>query len=190
MFLPFLLVTAPTTVAATPNAPQTADGDRLVRMVKIYDAICLRAFPDDHATDAAAVAMGGTPLPADKIAIYLHDDPGRGWTIADGDGVFVVTVEAPPYHACAVRRETANGFADLSAYERVADAYIAAHGPFSPPSELDIPRPADQPQSHLSARSHETASGVDTLIKVTDTGPAGTPMRVEVRFVHQIIGQP
>jgi hypothetical protein len=64
---------------------------------------CLDAFPDDHAVSAKADQGGFHELSDEQVRTFLKGDPGRGWARRIKDNIVIVSVEAPPYHACAVR---------------------------------------------------------------------------------------
>ena len=113
---------------ATPVAPGDAV---LARMTALFDRICVKAFPGDDAVAAMMTNLGAVPMTPEQVKSYLHANPGRGWVIVDGDGKFTVTVEAPPFHACGVRRSTPDGFADLAPYRAVVDPYERAGGGFA-----------------------------------------------------------
>src|SRR5690349_7506136 len=76
---------------------------QLVEMLAVYDEACLRDFPDDAAVQRMMAARNATALSRDELRGYLRDDPGTGWRVNGATAQFVVTIEAPPYHACGVR---------------------------------------------------------------------------------------
>ena len=67
---------------------------------------------------SAAAAMSDA-----EVKSILHDDPGRGWTIAGRTAAFRLTVEAPPYHACGVRTNTVAGFPTMQPYQDLIARY-------------------------------------------------------------------
>ncbi|MES1202570.1 MAG: hypothetical protein ABUS57_14100, partial [Pseudomonadota bacterium] len=84
--------TAPTPQTETPANPQSgasnyslpqtsaAPDAQLAEMLSLYEEICLRNFPDDAAVETAMSARHATTLSPREVRIYLHDDPGEGWT--------------------------------------------------------------------------------------------------------------
>ena len=62
---------------ATTPAPDLAAA-RLARAVDLYEAACLKTFPDDAAIDALMTQRGAKPLTAEQVKVTLRDDPGRG----------------------------------------------------------------------------------------------------------------
>src|ERR1044072_1469882 len=110
------------------------------RMIDLYDQVCLQAFPDDKAVDKAMTGLGATELTKAQVEIYLHDDPGRRWSLASTRTTLAVPVEAPPYDACSVRVSGDEPFADLGAYPEVVAAYEKAHSGFQPMPPMEMAR--------------------------------------------------
>ncbi len=93
---------ADTKVYIPPDAVNQTD-EAGTRLVDAFARFCLQRFPNQTVTGG----NGGNdlvPMTPAQVKQYLHDDPGHGWTYRQDDGEYVVTVEDPPYHACAVRR--------------------------------------------------------------------------------------
>ena len=86
------------------------------QMVQLFDGVCLRAFPERGAVDRAVAQAGGVAMRPGQVRAFLHDDPGRGWMLARPEATYVVTIEDPPYRACAVRRMTPSGFPTVAPY--------------------------------------------------------------------------
>jgi hypothetical protein len=102
---------------------------------------------------------------------------------------YVVTIEAPPYHACTVRTLTPKGFPDMAPYRAFADRYTASRGGFTAGAPLD--RTIGDVHSVLEWEFAPTADGklIEALITSVD-GPSDA-MRArgqtatEIRFVRQ-----
>ncbi|MES2046401.1 MAG: hypothetical protein V4475_21215 [Pseudomonadota bacterium] len=173
---------------AQANPPMTDDAV-LARMTALFDNICLKTFPADDAVAATMNALGAVPRTREQLKIYLHDDPGRGWIVADGEKKFTVTIEAPPYHACTVRRATPNGFADLAPLEAVLGPYERVAGGFAKmhPADMQI----GQIASHVVGEQKTTQDGGGEAFYVFSNSVSDPAERakgytgVEVRFVHQ-----
>ena len=180
--------------AALPPIPPA----EVAQMAQMFDALCLRAFPDDRAVDAAAGRYGGRPLAPQEVRSYLHDDPGRGWQVARPEATYVVTLEAPPYHACAVRRMTPGGFPAVQPFDLVARQYAAARQrALGEPVTQSLHRPdgldIDATVQQLGGGAPDGVT--DSLMVFVSNyhgrykGPlaadAGKP-GIEVRFVHQL----
>jgi hypothetical protein len=174
--------------AASTTLP--APAVRLERMTALYDEVCLKAFPDDAAVDAAMRQRGAVALSPSDVRVTLGDDPGRGWQLAGEDGYATVFVEMPPYHACSVRWPMPAVPTALDSYRAATDAYKRTRPGFTPSRPLD----ADMKDIHVHMESDQRPTdkgGFDTLMVVdqhiTDlkrrlNGDTG----VELRFVHQI----
>ena len=175
---------------ATTPAPDLAAA-RLARAVDLYEAACLKTFPDDAAIDALMTQRGAKPLTAEQVKVTLRDDPGRGWTLRDGDQVYDVVLELPPFHACSVRTSdpmVATG--DLEPYRAVADAFIASHRGFTAGEPMDMIRGGIKIHAEMQGRPLPGKLFENLLVveqKVVDAallepGSVSSPLR----FVHQI----
>lgn len=166
------------------NPPDPAA--QLAELVEIYDAVCLRAFPDDAAVARAMAARGATSMGDAEVRIYLHDDPGRGWNLAGRTARFRLTVEAPPFHACGVRTMTAAGFPDMAPYRAVADRFEAGGGYRSfGPQSMDV----GNVHTTGAGEQRQVRGGAESLLVFLSTPTEKTRdavhSAVEVRFVHQ-----
>jgi hypothetical protein len=102
--------------------------DEAAAMAGLYQHLCLQSFPAAAALAAALRPLDASELAAPEVARYLHADPGRAWRLRVGGVRYILTVEDPPFHTCALRRMTAAGLPDDSAYAAVVGAYARAHG--------------------------------------------------------------
>jgi hypothetical protein len=162
-------------------------------MVALYDAVCLRAFPDDAAAARAVARYRASPLSREDVRRFLHDDPGMGWQIAGRTGRFHLTIEqAPPYHSCAVRAMTAAGFADMAPYQAAAARYARGRG-------FERFDPMDRVIRELrvvgGGERRVDPDGSSESLLVILTTPAGAlrargDTAVEVRFTHQYYSAP
>jgi hypothetical protein len=187
-YLAAMLTAAMPAAAAQYETPVNppAPAAQLAELIEIYDSACLRAFPNDGAVARAMTARGATAMDDAEVRIYLHGDPGRGWNIAGRTARFQLTVEAPPFHACAVRTMTAAGFPDMAPYRALADRFESGGG-----------YRAFGPQSMEIGNVHTTGAGerrvvrggTESLMVLLSTPSEKTRdaahSAVEVRFVHQ-----
>lgn len=169
-------------------------------MTSLFGAFCLRAFPDVPAVARLAAEHGARPLTPVQVRSYLHDDPGQGWHYSTPLATYAVTIEQPPYSACAIRRMTPSGFPTVKPYLAAISAFAAARGaPLVPAGQQAAKTPGG---ADISAYVHAIMTPganvpTDTfIVLLTDyhgrylgdlsrdvgTGNAG----VEVRFVHQM----
>jgi hypothetical protein len=86
-----------------PPESDAADKQAAADLLRVFLDPCQGKFPDDAAVALYAKDKGLTAMSADEVAELLGKDPGVGWVQHDESGAYVLTVEAPPYHACAVR---------------------------------------------------------------------------------------
>lgn len=110
-------------------------------LIRLFDVVCNRTFPDDDRLAAAMAAIPGVkPLTPEQVKLFLKDDPGRGWALSDGATELIVTIEAPPVHACAVRMPHARYDLDEAMWHRLVDqAKARAGGHFTalPPQSFE-----------------------------------------------------
>jgi hypothetical protein len=160
-------------------------------LIALYDEICLRAFPDDGAAAAAAARHDASPLSQSDIRRFLHDDPGIGWQLRGRTGRFDVTIEqSPPYHACAVRTMTANGFADMGPYQTLASSYERGRDFERIPTQ-DF----DADGFHVTGGGERlvgSGQNAESLLMMMTRAPDAARARgqtsIEVRFAHQYVG--
>jgi hypothetical protein len=84
--------------------PVSAAEPAWAEMIEMFAAACLTKFPDDVAVRQYAVEKRLTVMPDDMVRQLLGADPGQGWVQDTARGRYLLTIEMPPYHACAIRR--------------------------------------------------------------------------------------
>jgi hypothetical protein len=169
-------------------------------LAALFAAFCLDAFPVAASLDRAAASKKAVAMKPDELKAILHDDPGRGWMLRTSEALYAVTVEFPPYNACAVRRMTPVGVSGVKNYLAAVNKYVAAkNGKLAnlPPQKstlngVDISlygqgmtNGSGQPQETFAvvlSNYHGRAGGIWRA-------DAGTGVGVEVRFVHQFVKQ-
>jgi hypothetical protein len=170
--------------AADPGPTTIAD------MVALYDAACLRAFPDDAALDRLMTARKATALTPEQVRVTLHDDPGRGWVVRGKGKPVMVMLELPPFHACSVRALVGEGPHDLSALRTVTDAYKRTHPGFTAEPVFEGERGGIRIRAENETRRLPDGGAEALMVidqRVTDParlGPGQTA--APLRFVHQI----
>ena len=168
------------------------------QMVQVFKTVCLQAFPERRAVDGAMGQLGALALAAREVREYLHDDPGRGWRLVRPEATYVVTIEEPPYRACAVRRMTPAGFPTREPFDAAVQRYgVARKQALTPLVSQSMRQPGGLAIVATMQRVEGGGPGGSTdslMLFVSDyhgtyDGPlakdAGKP-GVEVRFVHQL----
>ena len=173
-----------------PPANAGAPAAQLAEMLDIYESACLRAFPDDRAVGRLMTQRGATALSEAEVHIYLHEDPGHGWRLEGRTGIFNLTIEEPPYHACAVRTMTPAGFSDLGPYQALANRYEEGGG-YRPLNHMQFTR--DNLEVAGGGEQRATRDGGSESLLVIVTTPVSAyrergETAVEVRFTHQFAG--
>ena len=193
--LPTLLLAAALAATAPAHAASLADAEE---MAGLFDRLCLNAFPNPAALDAEAARLHATALTPPQVQAYLHDDPGRGWSYATPLASYVITIEQPPYLACAIRRMTPAGLPSAAPFATAVNRYVAArHVTLVNAGRQDG---KTQDGADLAAfqqaifRPDKTVAETFLVILTNYHGRYQGPLSndvgkgpgVEVRFVHQI----
>jgi hypothetical protein len=169
-------------------------------MSEIYASFCLDRFPDDHAVDALAANRKALSLRPDEVQRYLKADPGRGWYLSAPTGTYVITIEAPPFHTCAVRRMTPNGIAGVLPYIAAVKAYVAGKGGKLvgiPPNQSKTPNGIADISTYGYGMFDPQGKPSDTFAVILTNyhghvpaewqTAAKTGVGVEIRMVHQLL---
>jgi hypothetical protein len=111
------------TAASSPDQGSQA----ATNMASIYQHICLDAFPDPKPTGAALADAHAIRMPPNETATLLRGGPGSGWRLSTATADYTVTIEAPPYSTCSVRRMTRTGLPTALPYISALQAYARRH---------------------------------------------------------------
>jgi hypothetical protein len=118
----------PEAKAQAADALKDIEPSVVAEMVDLYSSICLKTFPDDAGIDTLATSKNASPLTADQLKLYLHDDPGRGWYLRTPNALYAITIEHPPVRTCAIRRMTPSGINTIKSYIQAEQAYAMSKG--------------------------------------------------------------
>jgi hypothetical protein len=160
-------------------------------VVNIFDMLCAQVFPDDARIDAAMASIPDMrPLTPAQVRTYLKDDPGRGWVMDVGSTRIVITIEAPPVHACAVRVSSPSVQIDEAMWRRVVEAAEArAGGGFTPlpPQTLVVGDVRSTVSGDHKFNRDGSAESFYLFRNVVAKPKEGSNPPVELRMVRQII---
>ena len=181
-------ILAPVVALLAPAASAATD-QQMEKMTALYEEVCLKAFPNDRAVEAAMRSRKARELTPEQVKVTMGNDPARGWELQDKSAT--VWLEFPPYHACSVRWNAAEigDLGILGIYGLVASLYEAKRGGFAPMEETDL----DYGDIHLHALGEQKRSPngdweslyvIDQHIIDPKRRAAGETGFV-VRFVHQ-----
>jgi hypothetical protein len=90
-------------LGATPARADDPD-PAVIQLLGMFATICLDTFPDDAAVEKLVAERKFDVMAEDRLRRLLGTDPGMGWVLTTGRGQYLLTIELPPYHACAVRK--------------------------------------------------------------------------------------
>jgi hypothetical protein len=102
--------------AANPSADE---------LINIFAQPCVTRFPDNAAVERYAAEALLAVMPAERLRRLLGTDPGEGWLQNTARGQYLLTVELPPYHTCAVRKVGPAALNILPAFSRTLGAWVA-----------------------------------------------------------------
>jgi len=192
-----IIVAAALWLAAAARAADVAPPVDDVEIAELFAAFCLKAFPEPFALDRLAQARSATAMTPDEVKSYLHADPGRGWHLRTAQARYAITIESPPYHACAVRRVTPSGVSTVQHYIDAVKAYVGGRSGTlvnGPPQKTRTPEGVDiagYPYALLDASGKTTETFIVILTNYHGRmseqyrAEAAGGVGVEVRMVHQ-----
>lgn len=173
-----------------PSSITGTDEEQLQEMTSLYDAVCLKAFPQDGQVEAMMKVRGAVPMTEADVASYLHDDAGVGWVLVGRAATFRVLIEHPPYHACSVRSVTRTGFSGLSAYASLVERELKSwprHETIAPQSFVVRGVQTEMRGEGRLRGDGQTECLLLGLGRVVDPALASRLTGIEVRFVHQFV---
>jgi hypothetical protein len=120
-----------------------ADKKAAGELVGIFSGPCLGKFPDDNAVESYTKEKNLTPMTVAEIRHLLGPDPGMGWIGQASSTRYLLTIEKPPYHTCAIRKMFTSPPRAVRSYYFLALALWAVaskHGTVTeqPPQSLEI----------------------------------------------------
>ena len=163
--------------------PARADDPATVELVGMFAAICLEKFPDDAAVQKFATDQHLDVVPEQRLRHMLGTDPGMGWLQTAPRGQYVLTIELPPYHACAIRKADSRQPDFLSAFGRLLAAWAATQGANLKQLPAQTPQIGGAPsQVYLWQLDRGPGKQAETLMAIVSNAVA----TVEVRLVRSI----
>src|SRR4051812_29716081 len=95
--------------------------------VRLFSSYCLKSFPDDGALLKQAESERLEPLSQAQVKTMLHKDAGIGWLVGGAGLQYVLTVEQPPFHTCALRHVSDHAL-DGAPLMAAAKSFVEASG--------------------------------------------------------------
>lgn len=78
-----------------------------VELLDVFAAVCLAKFPDDADVRHYASEKQFDVMAEERLRRLLGTDPGTGWVQKGAFRQYLLTIEFPPYHTCAIRASNA-----------------------------------------------------------------------------------
>jgi hypothetical protein len=179
------LSAVPVTETPSSVAPAKPWSQDIFDLVNVYLDACVSKFPDDQAVGRRMTELQATAMTQDQISQILKNDPGVGWIYDHNGRQYKITLEAPPYHACAVR----SLYRDSPNYRPIFEGSTQVWARDLRHTILQKQQPVTNSINGLTivATSYivpgQFEGQMEQLLTVETTYQNGT---IEVRLVHQI----
>ncbi len=112
----------PAPVTSAPTREYVSDA----ALTQLFTTLCVKAFPDAAALEAALKPHSVSELTPEQARPYLPDGSGKGWLVRTSDALFAVTVEQEPNQTCTVRQMTPDGVRDIAGLTAAIRAHVVA----------------------------------------------------------------
>jgi hypothetical protein len=155
-----------------------------VELMDMFAEVCLQKFPDDTAVRQFAAEKRLDVMPAERLHRVLGTDPGEGWLRNTARGQYVLTVEMPPYHTCAIRKTDTKPPDFLVPLSLLLGMWTATlPGATLMQSPVQTAQVSGIPSQFYSWKlNHGPGKQVETLMAIVTTAAGNT----QVRLVRQI----
>ena len=182
--LPRLRGAALAVLVALSATPVCAVEPAAVELIDMFAAVCLGKFPDDAAVRQFAAEKRLVVMPDDSVRQLLGTDPGQGWFQDTARGRYVLTIEMPPYHACAIRKSDSAAPDFLTAFSLLLAMWAGTQSGASlkqlPPQDVQIG--GSPTRIYPWTLDRGPGKQAETLMALV----TNTTNRVAVRLVRQI----
>jgi hypothetical protein len=84
-------------------SPVRAAEPATAELLEVFAAACLTKFPDDTEVRKYAREKQFDVMADERLRRLLGTDPGEGWVQNGAYRQYLLTLELPPYHTCAIR---------------------------------------------------------------------------------------
>lgn len=171
-------------LAVLSATPVRAVEPAAAELIDMFAGVCLGKFPDDAAVRQFAAEQRLGVMSDEIVRQLLGTDPGQGWFQDTARGRYLLTIELPPYHACAIRKsgDTAPDF--LAAFSLLLATWAATQSGTSlkqsPPQNTEVS--GFPTQAYLWTLDRGPGKPAETLMALV----SNATNRVVVRLVRQI----
>ena len=171
-------------LVALSATPVRAAEPAAAELIDMFASVCLGKFPDDATVRQFAAEKQLAVMPDDMVRKLLGTDPGQGWIHNTARGRYVLTIEMPPYHTCAIRKADSAAPDFLAAFSLQLAAWAATQSGASlkqsPPQDAEVGGFPTQVYRWVLDRG--PGKPAETLMAFV----TNATNRVEVRLVRQI----
>ncbi len=154
-------------------------------LIDLFAGVCLGKFPDDAAVRQFATEKRLAAMPDDTVRQLLGTDPGQGWFQVTALGRYLLTIELPPYHTCAIRKTDGAPPDFLASFSLLLATWAATQsgaslGPLPPQKNAQVGGSATEVNQWVLDRG--PGKPAETLMAFV----TNATNRVVVRLVRQI----
>jgi len=171
-------------LVALSAAPVRAAEPAAAELIDLFAGVCLGKFPDDAAVRQFATEERLAVMPDDIVRQLLGTDPGQGWFQDTARGRYLLTIEMPPYHTCAIRKTDSAAPDFLASFSLLLAAWAATQSGASlkplPPQNAQVGGSPTQVYQWVLDRG--PGKPAETLMAFV----TNATNRVAVRLVRQI----
>lgn len=155
-----------------------------VELLDVFGEICLSRFPKDDVIQKYMKEKAYPALTPEQVKMFLKADPGIGWFHARaGGGQYIITLEYPPFHACAVRAR----YNKMPDYKVGLSLFIGVWAANETVNMRELPPQAQTlGNQKIVARLFEvqrTTKGAELIMAIETTYPNGS---IEVRLARSM----
>ena len=171
-------------LAVLSATPVRAVEPAAAELIDMFAGVCLGKFPDDAAVQQFAAEQRLGVMSDEIVRQLLGTDPGQGWFQDTARGRYLLTIEMPPYHACAIRKSDSAAPDFLAAFSLLLAAWAGTQSGASlkqsPPQNAEVGGYPAQVYRWVLDRG--PGKPAETLMALV----TNATNRVEVRLVRQI----
>jgi hypothetical protein len=149
----------------------------------VFTAVCLAKFPNDADVREYAREKQFDVMADERLHRLLGTDPGQGWVQNGLHRQYLLTIEFPPYHTCAIRAVNAKTedfvptFSERIGSWAASQAGMSLKGPSQKTTNI-----GGVPSEVYIWELDRGQGSADTLMAVVPSPPNVT----EVRLVHGV----
>jgi hypothetical protein len=164
--------------------PVRAAEPATAELLDVFAAACLAKFPNDADVREYAKEKQFDVMADERLHRLLGTDPGQGWIQNGVHRQYLLTIEFPPYHTCAIRAVNAKTEDFVPTFSERIVSWTASQAGTSlkGPSQKTANIGGVPSEVYIWELDRGQGMSADTLMAVVPSPPNVT----EVRLVHGV----